>query len=238
MVKTRVVLTVPRALVAAVPATNKMPFDFEVKKSHRRTLAIEVRAGKVIVRSPLFISAATISRFVDEKADWIGRKIIETQSRQDKQDESRIKYLGIDYEVKFDEIERVHFDSESRVLFIPRKKRELVKTQLRRFFLQQTAQLVRDIIKDFEADFDLENAKINFKFFKSKWGSCSGKNNLSFNGYLASVPFEVIRYVVVHELCHIRHKNHQKQYWREVESYDRDYKEHRKYLRNHHIKII
>ncbi len=65
----------------------------------------------------------------------------------------------------------------------------------------------------------------------SRWGSCSGKKNLNFNCLLMLCPGEVVDYVVVHELCHLRHMDHSKEFWAEVERFCRDYKEHRKWLK-------
>lgn len=58
----------------------------------------------------------------------------------------------------------------------------------------------------------------------TRWGSCSGKNSLCFPYRIALLPMELIDYIVVHELVHIRVKNHSKKFYREVEKYMPDYK--------------
>jgi predicted metal-dependent hydrolase len=60
---------------------------------------------------------------------------------------------------------------------------------------------------------------------KTKWGSCSKKGNLSFNWRLILFPPQVLRYVVIHELCHIKHFNHSPRFWNLVERYDPSYEE-------------
>ena len=59
---------------------------------------------------------------------------------------------------------------------------------------------------------------------RTRFGSCSGKNSLCFSLYLMLYPDEAIDYVVVHELAHIRHRNHGPDFYREVEKYLPDYK--------------
>ena len=66
---------------------------------------------------------------------------------------------------------------------------------------------------------------------KTRFGSCSGKNRLNFSCRLMSYPEAAIDYVVVHELAHIKHHNHSKEFWALVESYMPDYKERKKLLK-------
>lgn len=66
---------------------------------------------------------------------------------------------------------------------------------------------------------------------RTRFGSCSGKNSISFSFYLMRYPEEAIDYVVVHELCHIIHHNHSKAFYKEIEKILPDYKEREKLLR-------
>ena len=68
---------------------------------------------------------------------------------------------------------------------------------------------------------------------KSRWGSCSSRGTLSFNYRLIFAPPEILDYVVVHELCHLTHMNHSKDFWNKVASVMPDYKIHRKWLKEH-----
>ncbi len=68
---------------------------------------------------------------------------------------------------------------------------------------------------------------------KSRWGSCSSRGTLSFNYRLIFAPPDVLDYVVVHELCHLTHMNHSKDFWRMVESIMPDYRVHKKWLKEH-----
>ena len=66
---------------------------------------------------------------------------------------------------------------------------------------------------------------------KTRFGSCSGKNRLNFSCRLMQYPEEAFDYVVVHELAHIKHHNHSKQFWALVEKYMPNYKERKKLLK-------
>ena len=74
---------------------------------------------------------------------------------------------------------------------------------------------------------------ITIRSQRSRWGSCSGKGNLSFNCLLMLTPPEVLDYVVVHELFHRLEMNHSPRFWAEVERVLPDYRTRRKWLKDH-----
>ncbi len=72
----------------------------------------------------------------------------------------------------------------------------------------------------------------------SRWGSCSDKGNLNFNCLLMLCPAEVMDYVVVHELCHLKEMNHSKRFWSLVESFCPEYEKHKRWLKEHENELI
>lgn len=75
-------------------------------------------------------------------------------------------------------------------------------------------------------------ARVTITGARTRFGSCSGKNSISFSFYLMRFPEEAIDYVVVHELCHILHHNHSKEFYKAIEKILPDYKEREKLLRH------
>ena len=72
----------------------------------------------------------------------------------------------------------------------------------------------------------------------SRWGSCSSKGNLNFNCLLMLCPTQVLDYVVVHELCHLKQMNHSHKFWSEVSRFCPEYEQHRKWLKEHGNELI
>ncbi len=84
----------------------------------------------------------------------------------------------------------------------------------------------------------VDYGRITIRMQRSRWGSCSGKGNLNFNCLLMRTPDKIVDYVVVHELCHRKEMNHSSRFWAEVEKILPDYKESRKWLREHENEIM
>jgi hypothetical protein len=82
--------------------------------------------------------------------------------------------------------------------------------------------------------------KLTITSARTRWGSCSGKNALSFSFRLALCRPSAVEYVVVHELCHILHKNHSKAFWAEVEKNFPDFRLEKAYLKKnaYYMEII
>jgi|GEM_PF-3534071 len=73
--------------------------------------------------------------------------------------------------------------------------------------------------------------RVFLKNQKTLWGSCSSRGNLNFNRALADAPPEVVDYVVIHELAHLKEMNHSRRFWAVVESWCPDQKQSRLWLR-------
>lgn len=80
--------------------------------------------------------------------------------------------------------------------------------------------------------------RITIREQKTRWGSCSSKQNLNFNWKLILAPPEILDYVVVHELCHLKEMNHSPAFWHEVEQILPDYPQRKKWLKDNGWKLM
>lgn len=98
-------------------------------------------------------------------------------------------------------------------------------TALKSFYTKEGKKLINKRLKFYQPLIKEKYKQVTIEDSLTKWGSCSSKRNLMFNWNLMIFPIEVIDYVVVHELCHLVHMNHDRSFWRLLGKHYPNYKE-------------
>ncbi len=97
----------------------------------------------------------------------------------------------------------------------------------------EAKKMIIELLKKININNEFNYKRVSIKDMKTRWGSCSTQKNLNFNYRLIYLPEIMSRYVVIHELCHLREMNHGKDFWKLVGKYCPDYnlikKEYKKY---------
>ena len=185
---------------------NSKMIDFELvkKKNLKHTYITIKNDGKVIVKTNYLMSQKNIEKMVFEKALWILKKQNSlTQKVEIKKDE--LLYLGKIYKLDT----------------LIKNKNEYT---IDHFYKQKAQEIILPLVEIWSEKMNLYPTYVGFRKNRTLWGSCSGKNRLSFNTSLAKVPISSIEYVVVHELAHIKHKNHSAKFWMCVGKYLPDFR--------------
>jgi predicted metal-dependent hydrolase len=99
-------------------------------------------------------------------------------------------------------------------------------------------ELVTMLAEEEADELDVRWSRIEIRDQRSRWGSCSTRGTLSFNWRLVLAPFDVLDYVVVHELCHLREPNHSRRFWRLVESRRPNWRTQRAWLHDHGPELL
>ena len=95
---------------------------------------------------------------------------------------------------------------------------------------ETAAAVIKGRVEHWAAMMGLGHGRVLIKSQRTLWGSCSAKGNLNFNWRLAFAPRQVLDYVVIHELAHLRELNHSKRFWAMVEKYCPDFRVNRRWL--------
>jgi predicted metal-dependent hydrolase len=128
---------------------------------------------------------------------------------------------------------QLHFDGEQFTLLYHVYDEILFQKHVDHFYKIQVQKHIPSLVEKWSKKMSLFPTGLRFRKTKRQWGSCSGKNVLSFNTMIMKLPQDVIQYIIVHELAHIRHKHHQKDFWQEVEAYLPDYRSQVRELKNY-----
>ena len=200
---------------------NNSDFTFEVVKSARKTISISInRDAKVVIRTPKRITDAKIHEIITLKKQWILKKIAQisesnAKSSQTNYQETGILYfIGRKYELKFSQGNKNSVSFDGNFLCVESKNYDNFSV-LEKWLKKQTVEIFTQRLA---YNFEIFTQKFNYNFpilkirkMKSRWGSMvSGRKvgviTLNFN--LIHKPIECIDYVIMHELCHLKHANH------------------------------
>lgn len=209
--------------------------DYELIRSDRRSLSLEIRAdGSLVVRAPKRMAEARIRAFVEAKRGWIEEKRALARARETLypplrvEDGAALPYLGGRLTLRFAAVKAP--EKRGDELLLPPEAGEAA---LREWLRGETRRLLLPRLTDYAARMGLEYRSLRVTSARGRWGSCSGKDGLNFTFRLAMCRPEAIDYVAVHELCHVRHKDHSRAFWAMVERYCPDWRAQRQWLREH-----
>ena len=213
-------------LVMKVEFENKV-IEFNVQYGRGKKLSIHIDSfGFITVKVPKDTSEDMIVSAIESKGKWILEKIHEigiareTPKAREYHAEGKFLYLGKEY--------FLHELIDSSEL-----NEEALERNLKKFYIASCKKIVGERIKIYQKQLKVKPKIIEIVESRTKWGSCSSDRKLTFNYRLAMAPIEVIDYVIIHELCHLLHMNHDRSFWRRVGSIMPDYKEKEEYLERH-----
>lgn len=201
------------------------------KSSRAKYLAIRIKPNEgVLVTIPKRVSYKEGEFFVINKKEWILKHLSKIRKIEDEQilfdestlyrtkehiliikksdrDKTKIGIVNNEIIVEYPSNQNVHSESiqaEIKIGIIKALRIEAKKLLPRR-------------VEELSYLFGLKYDRLFLKNLKSRWGSCSVRNNVNLNIHLMRLPDELIDYVILHELVHTIHKNHGKRFWAKLD---------------------
>lgn len=212
-------------------------------RSKRKTVCLRIKQdGTVEVRGPRMMPDSYVREFIQSKADWIIQKRKEVALQQSKkrahtyQSGDIFGYLGEEYVLTLAAAgrKRIEVVQEERkiILHTTSFEAKAVEKYLKEWYKKQATDYIEERVKYYKQIIPGKVASVLMENRKGRWGSCNSHGELTFNWRLMMAPPEIIDYVVVHELCHLRHMDHSKEFWNAVGSVLPDYKNKIKWLKD------
>lgn len=212
----------------------------------RRTLSVQVNPqGQVLVYVPWFVSGKEAEKFVKKRADWIVKSLSHFRELEKKYPKKEFvngesfQLLGRNYRLKIvneNGADGAGCKIVGRKLLVVMNNQasananENIKQALRNFYAAQMQKKVSDVIRRYAPALDVMPKDVKIVNQLRRWGSCSPKGNIRINWRLSMMPVSVLTYIVVHELCHLKVRNHSARFWRALQSVLPDYAVRRAWL--------
>lgn len=219
---------------------------YKVIFSKRRSISLIVSPDKgVIVRAPYGTSLKSIERFVAAKSEWV-RKHLEMHSKLKRINHGR-KYndgeihlfMGREYRLRIIESEQLYVRTDGNVIEVATDNTDnaiMIRALLERFYRHQAEKYLVGRFDEIAGRFRNNGffpSGFRVRPLKSRWGSCSFNGNITISSELIKLDPVFADYVIIHEMCHLKHHNHGKDFYRLLEEYIPDYKSIRKALRQY-----
>jgi len=223
--------------------------NYEIIRTNRKTMGIIVdHERNLIVRSPKNTTDKKIETVLKKKTGWILDKLNEMESIKPAPKEKefmtgeKLPYLGRRYRLEVNQAEiskvEVKLYQGKFIIEYPEKLKEndeqrrgKIKDALIEWYREHAKEKIKERVEKYKVKLDVEPNNVVVKKQKKRWGSCSSKGNLNFNWKIIMAPMSIVDYLVVHELTHLVHDNHSREFWATVGSIIPEVKDKREWLK-------
>ncbi len=205
----------------------KIKCEFIKRRNSRNIRMYLDNNGTVKVSLPYYTPYFAAKEFVNNNLTWIEKKFDLFKLHKD-----NYYYLGKNIRLvkKYDaNIKNFNYLFNDNVLLVETSDfkdfsdEEIFFTWLK----EEATNYIPLKIKEFSEIYNFDYNSVRIKNLTSRWGSCSIKRNLTFNSKLMYFGTDVIDYVIIHELCHLKEMNHSNKFWNLVKEIMPDYKKHK-----------
>ncbi|MBT3256927.1 MAG: M48 family metallopeptidase [Deltaproteobacteria bacterium] len=213
------------------PEKNTLQFgsrriSFNLHRSNRKTLRIVVSPELTVdVFAPLDVDDEEIHSAVKKKSAWIARKLDEVETYHPLPSPKRyvsgetLVYLGRQYRLKAVQGKKQPAKLMGRYLWVQvpdKKDAQSVKKAVDAWYRIRAFETLNRYLQRCRAitsRHGIPEPLITIRAMRKRWGSCSPKGCITLNSKLIQVPVHCIEYVIIHELCHLKHHNHSKAFY-------------------------
>ncbi|MGV3498705.1 MAG: M48 family metallopeptidase [Hydrogenophaga sp.] len=220
---------------------------YEFQRGKRRTIGLSVGAEGLSVRAPRWSTFGEIEAVLHEKAAWVIDKLVEARERAERQARSRVRWadgaelplLGEPVRLQLDPAHGFSgrgaaLDAVTRTLRIglPHHASESqIRDAAQAWLMRHARSVFTERLDHFAPQLGVRWTRLSLSNADTRWGSASADGRIRLNWRLVHLSMEMVDYVVVHELSHLRHMDHSPRFWDVVASVMPDHAERRRALK-------
>lgn len=204
------------------------------RRAYARHMSLTVRPTRITLTAGRSVPLKMLMKFTSESWSWVeSQKSVWSDLRlrfPQKQYLSGEQFLilGVDHalQLRLTTAKRGEVKQENGRLIVevPDKyaaskasSQSYIKEQVRAYYEDLGRRVISERLHYYSQKLKLFPREVGYRCQKTRWGSCSSSGHISFNWRLSAAPIEIIDYVVVHELIHLKHANHSRRFWKSVE---------------------
>lgn len=213
------------------------PFQYAIRVSpRRRDVCVQVYAdGRLRVVAPPAMSLPDIRAFIIERAHWIRSKQTYFATKRERAIQliagAALPFAGEQLRLEIHpRATRARAIRKEKVLAYTGPEAG-VRAAVIAWYRRQATETIAQRIAHYAPAVGCKPTRLVIRDQRTRWGSCSARGTISINWRLLLAPYEVMDYVVIHELCHLLQRNHSVHFWREVERVMPSYEQHTRWLR-------
>jgi predicted metal-dependent hydrolase len=195
-----------------------------IKTGRVKTSEVIVDADSITVRAPLEKDKLEIQKLILDKARWISQKQREYRESKPQitkplfKENSTLPYHGRNYPLKINKNRKrnaIELIDEKFVVGLKSAEpsSKIIKRLYENWLKEKAKPVFETKVKEYSMRLEVSVNLMVIKNLKNRWGSLTKNNNLNLNVNLLKAPEDVIEYIILHELCHIRIKEHSHYYW-------------------------
>ena len=197
-------------------------FNINIKKTDRKkTVSFQVERGLVKVLVPRHLDKTKLNNIIKSKSKWIQNKLSKVDEilpsrKKDYVSGEDFMYLGKHYKLKIIKGKKYNIKLSDKYLTIIIKshtKDDKIKRILKNWYFDNAENYLKEITSELSLKYDLDFKSVKVRNYKSRWGSCSSNGKIYYNWKIIMAPIRIIKYVICHELAHLKVHNHSPKFW-------------------------
>lgn len=217
--------------------------NYKIKREKRKTIRIKVlEEGYIEVSAPNRVEVSYVEKLIMENSTSLFEGLKKSEEIKIKRENLECLYLlGKKIKIIFRPKENLKsfakLNEDELIVYCDDEASERYKL-IKDWYRETAREILTERTKVYSAMIKVETNRIFIKEQKTRWGSCSSKKNINYNFRIVMAPMEIVDYLVVHELCHLIHLNHKKEFWDLVGTLIPNYKGRRQWIKMEGKKLI